>query len=309
MKSHRCVLEVLACLPPAFVANTAAFVCCQWSNIASEDELWQDFADAHSIDLSLLPGSSKKEKYCEVLFTTLSLPILTKKQLSWFNFTTKRWSFFAILDPIHVDFSSFLVNLKNCAILALGGSQPAYNKSAYIVTFGAVRQLADMEYGRKSPGAVLYGQAVYVFGGKDCLTSEKLSLETETWTLLNPLPNSQKEFAPCVYQTEIYLFGESPCSYSPLTDVYTLLPISCSLGGYSLFIDPDIVQLNSRFLSYVNIKSYKVRQKDFPSWGYSGICTQAAYHSESIWVTFNSAVFQMHLPSLSMTIHEQYNAS
>ena len=309
MKPHRSVLEVLAYLPPATVANTAALVCRQWSRLASEDELWQDFADLHDIDLSLIPGRSKKERYCEVLFSTLSLPILTAKKLAWFNFTSTRWSSYAILDPIHVDLSSFLVNLKSGILLALGGSQSAHNKSAYTVTFGAVRQLADMESGRKSPGAVLYDKSVYVFGGINCLTSEKLSLEAETWTRLSPLLTNKSEFTPCVYQKEIYLLAGSSCSYSPLTNEFTDLSISHGSRGYSLYIDPNIVLVTSHTIIHINPKNFKSRIEDFPSWGYGGICTQAVHHCQSIWVTFNSAVLQLHLPSLSTTIHEHNNAS
>jgi hypothetical protein len=304
MNSHRCVLEVFAFLPPERVA-VVALVCRQWSCIASEDELWQDHADAQSMDLTLIPGNTKKERFWEAVFSAFSLPILTAKQLVWFNITTKKWKCYAILDPIHVDFSSFIVHVKNGIVLAFGNSKSDYNKSVYKVFFGKVEQLANMDSGRKSPGAVLYDKYVYVFGGVNNLTCEKLSLDTESWAPLSPLPTNLSEITPIVHLTDIYLCAGLCYRYSTVNDRYDSLPNSKGCRGFALLIDKSITILTSHSIVLISLERSKVEEKAFPSWGYGGICTQGLHHNQSIWVTFNTAVMQLDLTSLSTTIHER----
>lgn len=304
MNSHRSVLEVLAFLPPERAA-IVALVCRQWSCIALEDELWQDYADTQGMDLTLIPGNTKKDKYREAMFSAFSLPILTAKRLAWFNIIAKKWKSYMILDPIHVDYSSFIVHVKNGAVLTFGNSKSDYNKSAYKVFFSKAEQLPNMASGRKSPGAALYDKHVYVFGGLNNLACEKLSLHTESWGPLSPLPSNLSEFTPVVHLTDIYLCAGSIYRYSTVTDLYETVTNSKGYRGFGLLIDQDIAVLTSHSIVIIALQPFKTDEKTFPFWGYGGICTQALYHNQSIWVTFNSAVFQLDLVSLDTTIHEQ----
>ena len=307
MKAHRSVLEVLAFLPPVCVDQSAALVCRQWSKISLEDELWQVFADSQFIDLGMSDGKTKKERFTRLLSLTNSLPILTGQKLHWFNINTKHWHSHASNEPITSSLSSFLVNSGRGYVLAIGGSQPAHHKFVYRLQRSEATRLTDMIMGRKSPGAVLFYEDVYVFGGKDNKTSERLSLLSESWKRLSDMENAKYDFTPCVYQTDIYLCGTGEnYRYSPLNDQFSQFTFNNGLRGYALVLNQELLFISGHNFTRFDLETGKSSTKDYPEqWGYGAICTQGLISNGSVWVTFNSAVLQLDLESRETTVHER----
>ena len=112
--------------------------------------------------------------------------------------------------PVRFTIGTVFILLNSTNSLGIGGS-PANARAYFLNLFsGFVQNARKMTAERAFPGAVLYGKAVYVFGGKRLValqSCERFTVAGKRWKPLPDMHSAKYGFNPCVYQEEIYLIG------------------------------------------------------------------------------------------------------
>jgi hypothetical protein len=137
------------------------------------------------------------------------------------------------------------------------GGLPPYTPEAFAVNLVSfqVTELPQMGEARGWPGAILYANYVYVFGGNIelLLSVEKYSIQANRWVAVPDMIEGRFSFTPCLYKDEIYL---ADCNsgrrvieaFDPQKEVYRQLSVRLPpLGTHSVSF---IINDDFYFISY-----------------------------------------------------------
>ena len=137
------------------------------------------------------------------------------------------------------------------------GGLPPYTPEAFAVNLVSfhVTELPQMKEARGWPGAILYANSVYVFGGNIelLLSVEKYSIRANRWTSMPNMIEGRFSFTPCLYKEEIYLAdGNSGRriieAFDPHKEIYRQLSVRLPpLGTHSVSF---ILNDDFYFISY-----------------------------------------------------------
>jgi hypothetical protein len=167
----------------------------------------------------------------------------------------------------------------------------------------AVFERASMLYPRFAPGVIQVSSCIYLFGGGklDNMTlcqSEMYSLQTDTWTAIQPMPTPKRTFNPALHHSDIYLIGGwgTSCSYvyNIPSDQYTLLPFSLpSIGeqGLTLIRESTLVFLSigKRYVFRIELFQLETERVDTEITVFPRSCVAPIHHKDYSYAT---AVFK-----------------
>lgn len=172
------------------------------------------------------------------LFTPFQFAALQGKQLGIYDIKTQQTTQhtlskdFGTVSYIEVDRRTLMIVGNEVIILDLYTFQ--------------MSTMASLLIPRSGPGVAKVDNYVFAFGGYASKVCEKWSVLSTHWTRLPDMHYDRYSFAPCFFQSFIYLAGTYSNHYTmesfcPQTETFTVLPVSL----------PQQLTLNSYSVAYI----------------------------------------------------------
>ena len=206
---------------------------------------------AHSSFYSTLSTNITRE-VCRYLSINLLVPCINLSTLKLIDLETG----FTTTSQLSVIFSmaSVFCFCSDRTLLCLGNHPPATNAWTLDVLTASLSEVAPMTTARGWPGALYYGQFVYLFGGNTDLplhSCEKFDIQRKEWTSVGDMHSAKVAFSPCVHEKEVFLLSMLSVQtqievFTPACEVFRVLPVALragELGSVSFFQGDTIVMI------------------------------------------------------------------
>ena len=141
------------------------------------------------------------------------------------------------------------------ALLCVGGRVKTREVFSMNLISLQLTAMPELRLPRYAAGVAKLGSCVFVFGGDNLKSCEKLQLGDTEWHPAGRMHYSRSNFAPCVFQVFIYLVGSAPFveRFNAETENFALLPVSLpsqlqSKHSVAFFVNEELILLTSNKL-------------------------------------------------------------